>query len=404
MTDLPEENGDTRYVYNSQKLYLDLLTRSLLGLIYEDPPIARFGNDVFNLEHRLQGLDWPTRAFTMVGLKRLMNARQLAETVIFENVPGDFLEAGVWRGGVGIMLRGVLSAYNISNRRLWLADSFEGLPPPNAADYPLDSASEFHTYPELSVTMDQVKENFRKYDLLDDRVVFAKGWFKDTLPQAAIEKIALLRLDGDLYESTMQGLVSLYDKVSPNGYIIIDDYHCVPQCAQAVEDFCAKRNISPALHEIDGVGVYWQKLSDASPASNEAPGGEDERMPTDRNVMCRDAHYVKINAVLNKRYLQLAEREAMIAERDTRLQEKEALIMEKETELTAAAAVQAEYEGQLAERDTRLAELKALLGQRDVRIQELRETVEAMEYSRSWQVTAPLRYFSGLLFGKKTQK
>ncbi len=397
MTDLSENSGSPRYVYNSQKTYLDLLVKSVLGLIYEDPPYPRFGDEVFNLDTRLKGLDWPTKALTMVGLKRLMNARQLAENVIWENVPGDFLEAGVWRGGVGIMLRGVLSAYGVSDRCLWLADSFEGLPPPDKDAYPSDSASEFHTCPELAVNIDQVKGNFRKYDLLDDQVVFLKGWFKDTLPQAPIDKIALLRLDGDLYESTMQGLVSLYDKVSDNGYIIIDDYHCVPQCAQAVEDFCAKRNISPVLNEIDGVGVYWRKQSASSGLAADASGG-DTGAAADSDVMQQDTHYVRINQVLNKRYVQLAERDAMIAERDARLAEKDALIVEKDV---AQAELIADRDEQLAERDARFAEQKALLAERDVSIQNLEHTIELMEYSRSWRITAPLRYITGLLSGRK---
>ena len=390
MTASPEDSGVSRYVYYSQKLYLDLLVKSLLGLIYEDPPFPRFGGETFNLETRLKGLDWPTKAYTMVGFKRLMNARQLAETVLWENVPGDFLEAGVWRGGVGILLRGVLSAYGVSDRRLWLADSFEGLPPPDRDGYPSDSASEFHTCPELAVNIEQVKANFRKYDLLDDQVMFLKGWFKDTLPQAPVEKIALLRLDGDLYESTMQALDALYDKVSENGYVIIDDYHCVPQCEQAVEDFCAQRNIAPVINEIDGTGVYWRKTSAQAEAS---PGSGDIDRVSD--VMRPDAHFVRINQVMNKRYVQLAERDAMIAERDARLAEKEALIGEKEVALAELAA---DCDRRLADREAQLAALKA---EREARENDLKHRIRLMENSRSWRITAPLRYVTSDLFRKK---
>jgi len=107
--------------------------------------------------------------------------------------------------------------------------------------------------------MDEVKNNFRKYGLLDEQVIFLKGWFKDTLPSAPIEKIALLRLDGDLYESTIIPLNSLYDKVSVGGFVIVDDYHVVKGCKQAVHDFIESRKLNPELVEIDGVGIYWQK-------------------------------------------------------------------------------------------------------------------------------------------------
>jgi len=88
-----------------------------------------------------------------------------------------------------------------------------------------------------------------------------KGWFKDTLRNPNIERLALIRLDGDMYESTMDGLVNLYPKLSAGGYIIIDDYHVVPACKQAVHDYCATNGISPAFAEIDGVGIYWKKES-----------------------------------------------------------------------------------------------------------------------------------------------
>lgn len=159
------------------------------------------------------------------------------------------------------MMRAVLAAYGIHDRKVWLADSFCGLPAPDVENYPLDKDETFHQYDELAVTMEAVQENFRRYGLLDDQVKFLKGWFKDTLPQAPIERIAVLRLDGDLYESTIQPLDALYDKVSDNGFIIVDDYHVVKGCRHAVHDFWAKRGLSPELQEIDGVGVFWKKAA-----------------------------------------------------------------------------------------------------------------------------------------------
>jgi len=157
------------------------------------------------------------------------------------------------------MMRAVLSAYHVQDRSVWLADSFAGLPAPDVENYPADKGEIFHEYEQLSISLEQVQDNFKKYSLLDDQVLFLEGWFKDTLPNAPIEKLALLRLDGDLYESTIQALDALYDKVSVGGYIIIDDYHVVDGCKKAVHDFCDSRNFSPTLIEIDGVGVFWKK-------------------------------------------------------------------------------------------------------------------------------------------------
>lgn len=244
---------------NNRVRYLDLMQSCLTGVIYEDIPLAILGQKKYDPQLREYGWDWPSKAHTMIGGKRLANVRFLAEKVIRNRIPGDFMETGVWRGGACIMMRAVMLAYAVTDRRVWLADSFEGLPPPSPELYPADINEKFHEYAELSVSMESVKENFKKYDLLDDQIIFLKGWFKDTLPHAPVGKLALLRLDGDLYESTIIPLQALYDKVEFGGYVIVDDYHVVKGCKQAVHDFFLSRGINPELVEIDGVGIYWQK-------------------------------------------------------------------------------------------------------------------------------------------------
>lgn len=249
-----------RELHRARDCYLSLIEACLAGTIYEDPPLTVLGLTEFVHLHREYGWDWPSKAHTMIGVKRLSNLRTLTERVIRNGVPGDLMETGVWRGGACILMAAVLKAYGVTDRRVWVADSFEGCPAPDAEQYPDDSGSVFHTYRELAVSLEEVKDNFEKYGLLDDHVVFLKGWFQDTLPTAAVERLALLRLDGDMYESTLVALKSLYHKVSPGGYIIVDDYHVVEQAKKAIHDFWAARGISPQLEEIDGVGVFWKKL------------------------------------------------------------------------------------------------------------------------------------------------
>jgi O-methyltransferase len=194
----------------------------------------------------------------MIGTKRLLNLRYCVRTVIEDQVPGDFIETGVWRGGACIFMRGALRVYGDTSRTVWVADSFEGLPKPDPK-YPADNDDKFWTFDALRVSLEQVKENFARYGMLDDRVKFLKGWFKDTLPTAPIEKLAILRLDGDMYESTMDGLKALYDKVSPGGFIIVDDYYCVKGCQTAVDEFRDERRIRDEIFNIDGMGSYWRK-------------------------------------------------------------------------------------------------------------------------------------------------
>lgn len=207
---------------------------------------------------RQGGKDWPRAAHSMVGRKRMNQLHAAMETVVRENIEGDFIETGVWRGGSCIFMNGFLQANNITDRTVWVADSFEGLPAPNLEQYPKDYGDYLHTFDYLRVSLETVQENFRKYDLLNDQVKFLKGWFKDTLPSAPIEKIAIARLDGDMYESTMDSLVNLYDKVTTGGFIIIDDYGLVT-CAEAVTDFRNERNLQAPIIKIDDFGIYWRK-------------------------------------------------------------------------------------------------------------------------------------------------
>jgi O-methyltransferase len=243
----------------SKSLYLDLMQKCLTNTIYEDPPQDKWSGGNYNLKIRDRGLDWPSKAHTMIGTQRMINIRKLTEYVITHNIPGDLIEAGIWRGGACIYMRAILKAYDVTDRVVWCADSFEGLPEPDAEQFPQDAGDIHHTFTPLKVSLEEVKNNFTKYALLDGQVKFLKGWFKDTLPDAPMECLSILRLDGDMYQSTSEGLMCLYHRVSPGGYVIVDDYGAVPGCRAAVNDFRRKRDITNPIQNIDGIGVYWQK-------------------------------------------------------------------------------------------------------------------------------------------------
>ncbi len=208
---------------------------------------------------RAEGEDWPVDAETMIGLKRLDNIQACVTDVLRSGVPGDLIETGVWRGGAVILMRAILAAYGDRERNVWAADSFEGLPKPDAGRYPADAGDVHWTYAPLAVSMEQVQANFARYGLLDDRVRFLKGWFKDTLPTAPIERLAVMRLDGDMYESTMDALKALYPRLSPGGYVIVDDYNWVPACKVAVDEFRATHSITEEIVTIDRMGIFWQR-------------------------------------------------------------------------------------------------------------------------------------------------
>ena len=242
--------------------YLDLLTGMLCGTLTRDAGnlMMPIKEKHFHMGHRAQGMDLPAESVTMIGLARLANIRALVERVLADGVPGDLVETGVWRGGATIMMRGVLAAHEVTDRRVWVCDSFQGLPQPDVETYPADAQWKGQGG-LIAVPLDEVRDNFARFGLLDDQVQFVEGWFSETLPTAPIETIAVLRLDGDYYESTMDALTSLYPKVSPGGFVIIDDY-ALASCRLAVDEFRAARTITAELRAIDWTGVWWQVAVD----------------------------------------------------------------------------------------------------------------------------------------------
>jgi O-methyltransferase len=261
---------------DSRSAYLDLLRRDLtrygqdelvpVGLyrlrraLFSTRNFMLVRKRPFNAYARDRGLDWPADALTMIGMQRLTSLQQCVETVLADGVPGDLVECGVWRGGASILMRAVLAAYGDQTRRVWLCDSFAGVPPPDPANYKADKGIRLHRHVNvLGVTEAVVRANFERYGLLDDQVRFLPGWFKDTLADAPIEQISVLRLDGDLYESTIQALDALYPRLSSGGFCIIDDYHVFRACEQAVADYRQQHGITAEIVEIDGTGVLWRK-------------------------------------------------------------------------------------------------------------------------------------------------
>lgn len=208
---------------------------------------------------RDEGRNYTSDADTMIGTRRLDNLQHCVEDVLRRGVPGDLIETGVWRGGASIFMRAVLYAYGVTDRAVWVADSFQGLPKPDPDRYPADAGDELWKASALAVTLEDVKANFSAYGLLDDQVRFLPGWFSDTLPTAPIERLAVLRLDGDLYQSTMDALTALYPRLSVGGYVIVDDYGAMASCRKAVDDFRAERGIADDIERIDWTGVFWRR-------------------------------------------------------------------------------------------------------------------------------------------------
>ena len=235
--------------------YLWLLEETLLDNIYGSNHLE-YPNQPADFHQVENGTYWPLRAHTMLGRKRLQNIRYCFENVVHDCIEGDLIETGVWRGGASIYMKALVEACDYKgDRKVFVADSFEGLPPADPR-YWADTGAQ--KIPMLAISMEEVRENFRRYNLLDERVIFVKGWFEESLREVDFGKLAILRLDGDMYSSTIQVLEQLYSKLSYGGYVIVDDYS-LPNCRQAIEDFRAANRITAQMCKVDWTGTYWRK-------------------------------------------------------------------------------------------------------------------------------------------------
>lgn len=260
--------------------YLDLVELSLTGSLLPEsargechpersvkglPPRGKEGTcyavnqGAFNVQRRLVGRDWPTHGLTMVGHARLHNIRYCLERVIALRVPGDFVELGVWRGGASIYARAIIDAYEQRERSVRLFDAFGRIPG-------YGPATEF-----LAVTLEEVMNNFDTYGL-GEGVDYVPGLFNETLPhfrrafkRAPHSDIAVLRIDGNFYESYQDALYYLWEFVPVGGYVIFDDYvegKRASWLGQFWAEFKRAHGLREQLLAIDWTSSFFQKVTD----------------------------------------------------------------------------------------------------------------------------------------------
>lgn len=199
------------------------------------------------------------RLRTMTSIERIDALRASVEYVVKNTVPGDFVECGVWRGGSMIAIALTLQRIG-AQRRLWLYDTFSGMPPPGRDDFDFRgrSAQELMAQenPETSYiwaksSLDDVKLGLRETGYAEDAIEFVVGPVESTLPNRAPEKIALLRLDTDWFESTYCELVHLWPRLVDGGVLIIDDYGDWAGAKKAADSYFAEQKLFPLLHRVD---------------------------------------------------------------------------------------------------------------------------------------------------------
>jgi hypothetical protein len=296
------------------ELYIDMVKRAVSNILYQDRPLAFYDHRQqpalaagFSLARRVSGEDVPTEAQTLIGVRRLENIRACIEQVLADEVPGDLVEAGVFRGGATVFMRAVLKAHGVTDRRVFACDTFTPIAPkrPNWFILPLaqglgaipskwwrrkiffiiqDHFDEAKSFPYCTdpsedlvefvmwhlrnpaailtaggSSLEEVQSLFARYGLLDDQVVFLKGFFADTLPTAPLERASVIRLDGDTYESTRDAITQLHPKLSPGGFCIIDDYYAYKDCQRAVDEYRDEHGIDDEIVRVDNMAVCWRK-------------------------------------------------------------------------------------------------------------------------------------------------
>ena len=222
------------------------------GIVPGSGPLENLIVKPYNAKEIAEATYWPETGLTMVGTESLKKLQMVIDTVVHDGIEGDFLEAGVWRGGASIFAKGVIESLGEGrDRKVWVCDSFEGYPKNTS-----NEDSEFYsTLLALIESEEKVRRNFNEYGLLDAQVRFVKGFFWETLPLLRklpfFSKIAVLHADGDMYESTMDILFNLYDRIPIGGFLIIDDYNPVKDPARrATEQFRTMHDITEPVYAV----------------------------------------------------------------------------------------------------------------------------------------------------------
>jgi len=236
--------------------YVDLLKRSITNYHYlgQEASFEQFRCvSHYDMDQSEWKIDRSVQPTTLLRKGQLDLIEQAVVAIEAARVPGDYIEAGVWRGGVIILLRALLGAYDIADRKVFAADSFAGIPlNTRAQNDPVDQWSD-----RWVAGLDEVKRNIERFGMLDERVRFVPGFFADTLHMLATERFSLIRLDSDSYDSVETSLEHLYPRLSDGGIVIIDDWH-LPGCRMAVTDYRDYFGITDPIYEHDA-NAYWTR-------------------------------------------------------------------------------------------------------------------------------------------------
>lgn len=218
------------------------LTNKIISAIKRKPAQTK------DLDPRLLAV----RKHTMCTREALESLLQLSEYLLEKKIQGDVVECGVCNGGTAALLGSVIG---LQSRRLWLYDSFEGMPETTEED----GAEAVEWVGKCVGSESSVKEVLRKCGVPETQTLIRKGWFENTFTAPLPERVALIHIDADWHSSVTLCLDTFYDRIEPGGVVILDDFGYWEGCREAFYDFCVRRNLKPLLERAGAYQAYWIK-------------------------------------------------------------------------------------------------------------------------------------------------
>jgi len=230
--------------------------------------LHRAGEDPKRPDHRFLPLDLEegfrdiydrVRDFTLTSVEKMYALYNACEYVAGAGIPGDFAESGVWRGGSMMLCAHALQRLEDSSRKLFLFDTYSGMPEPCEKDVFFDGKTKLPKG-SLAISLEEVQKNVLSTGYPRDNIVFVKGMVEETLPRFAPERLALLRVDTDFYESTYHALVHLFPRLSAGGVLVLDDYGALKGAREAVARYLKETNAKMLLTRVErgAIGVKTQ--------------------------------------------------------------------------------------------------------------------------------------------------
>lgn len=241
--------------------------------------LERLVNLMLRKQHKRRTADIPdwqrqirdsVAAYTMTSDERIYSLINAVSYVIEQRIPGALVECGVWRGGSMMVIARTLMHYQVTDRDLYLFDTFQGMTAPGSVDVDYDGNKAATKYDATSsnptgkrwseASLEDAQSNLASTGYPTERIHYCVGPVEETLPDSAPAHVALLRLDTDWYQSTMHEMIHLYPVVAQHGIVIIDDYGHWRGSKEAVDEYIRDNGVRCFLHRIDYTGREFVKL------------------------------------------------------------------------------------------------------------------------------------------------